>query len=180
MAGRSATGQIRPARTPLVQSGDGQPVDDILLAAGDLRTPAWRLQKPEQPPIALLDYGIQLHDQILQRQPDALTLTLTWSATQPIPGDYTIFVHLVDAQGALIAQGDAPPREGYWPTSHWQPDEAISSHHTLALPDDLPNGAYTLLVGMYDPASGARLVIRTADGAEWPDRAMPIPLTLSR
>jgi len=159
---------------------NGQPVDDILLAAGDLRTPAWRLQKPEQPPIALLDYGIQLHDQILQRQPDALTLTLTWSATQPIPGDYTIFVHLVDAQGALIAQGDAPPREGYWPTSHWQPDEAISSHHTLALPDDLPNGAYTLLVGMYDPASGARLVIRTADGAEWPDRAMPIPLTLSR
>ena len=164
---------------PVPAWANGSPASDILLDAGDLRTPAYRLQKPEYPPIALLQRGIQLHDHAIVAEEDAVALTLLWSTTQPVTGDYTIFVHLVDAQGNLIAQGDAPPRDGYWPTSHWQPEEAVVSRHIIPLPADLPAGDYKLLVGMYDPSSGQRLSIRAADGTEWPDRAMPIPLPLS-
>ena len=166
--------------SPVPAFANGSPAKDIILDAGDLRTPASRLQKPKRPPIALLEDGIQLHEDAILAEKDAVILTLTWSATRPVSGDYTIFVHLVDGQGHLIAQGDAPPRAGYWPTSHWQPDEAVRSRHILALPADLPAGDYTLRVGMYDPGSGARLAIRSADGVEWPDRAMPISLNLSR
>ena len=162
---------------PLPAFANDQPVSDIILDASDLRTPAWRVQKPTQPPIALLEEGIQLHQNAVDVGEDAIHLTLIWSATQPIPADYTIFVHLVDARGELIGQGDAPPRDGYWPTSHWQPGEAVASWHAIALPQNLPPGDYILRVGMYDPASGQRLAIRSADGAEWPDRAMPIPMT---
>lgn len=165
---------------PVPAWANGRPATDIILDAGDLRTPVYRLRKPAYPPIALLDDGIRLQEDAIIAEKDAVILTLTWSATQPIPDDYAIFVHLVDAQGNLIAQGDAPPRDGYWPTSHWQPEEAVASRHIIPLPADLPAGDYKLLVGMYDPASGRRLAIRAAAGTAWPDHAMSIPLPLSR
>jgi hypothetical protein len=41
-----------------------------------------------------------------------LTLTLYWQALNPPKQDYTIFVHLVGPDKALVAQQDAPPLEG--------------------------------------------------------------------
>jgi uncharacterized membrane protein len=80
----------------------------------------------------------------------ALTLTLSWQALREIPVDYTIFVHLVDANGQLVAQQDDNP---WWeipfPTSTWQPGELLQDRHELELPPDLPPGSYTLRVGVY-------------------------------
>ncbi len=166
--------------TPVAAFADEEPVGAVILNGGDLRTPEYRLRKPAFPPIALLDQGIQLHAYAIGIADNDMTADFVWSGTQPVVGDYTIFVHLTDDQGTLIAQGDEPPRDGYWPTSHWQPDESVSSQHNLALPEDLPPGDYTLLIGMYDPESGQRLAIRSTDGIEWPDGAMPIPFTISQ
>ncbi len=164
--------------TPVAAFGNGKPVGSVILAAGDLRTPSSRLRKPLFPPIALLDDGIRLHAYTISTMDGTLEANFVWSTTQPIPKDYTIFVHLLDQQGNLIVQDDAPPRDGFWPTSHWQPEESVNSRHELVLPDDLPSGEYTILVGMYDPKSGERLAISSVDGVEWPDRAMPIPVTI--
>jgi 4-amino-4-deoxy-L-arabinose transferase-like glycosyltransferase len=87
----------------------------------------------------------------------ALDVTLIWDAAGPLPVDYTVFVHLVDEAGQIAAQGDAPPRGGRYPTTTWGAGERFPDPHTLALPADLPPGAYALLVGLYDPLSGARL-----------------------
>ena len=98
--------------------------------------------------------------------PEVLWVTLRWSTDDWLQADYTVFVHLVDAEvdGAAIAQGDGPPLNGRWPTSLWIPGAALDDVHTVPLPDGLTAGTYGLLVGLYDPASGERL--RLPDGRD--------------
>jgi len=95
-----------------------------------------------------------------------LWVTLRWSTGAWLEADYTVFVHLVGAEGgdAAIAQGDAPPLDGRWPTSLWIPGIALDDAHTIPLPDDLAAGSYDLLVGLYDPVTGERL--RLPNGAD--------------
>lgn len=79
-----------------------------------------------------------------------LAVTLHWQALSPIPQNYNVFVHLVNAEGQLITQHDGEP---WWelplPTSTWQPGETLRDRHVLALPPDLPPGTYRLQVGVY-------------------------------
>jgi 4-amino-4-deoxy-L-arabinose transferase-like glycosyltransferase len=165
---------------PLPAFSDGQPVQSIFMDAGDLVSAPGRMKTPETPAIASWDGGIQLHGYQVDVSPDrsALTLTLDWSATQPIPVDYTTFVHLRDQADETLAQGDAPPREGFWPTSHWRTHELVRSTHVIPLPPDLPPGAYRLLVGLYDPANGQRPPAFDAQGAELPERAFVIDVKI--
>ena len=162
---------------PLPVYADGQSVGAVLLDVGDLITPPDRIQHPTEPPIARFGPTIQLHSYNTDLSDTDITLTAIWSATGPVPEDYTIFVHLVDDQGNLIAQNDGPPREGYWPTSHWQPGEAVDSLNRIPLPRPLAPGDYTLLIGMYNPQTGERLAVHEIDGPDLPDRALPLPLT---
>jgi hypothetical protein len=93
-------------------------------------------------------------------------VTLHWSVDGWLESDYTVFVHLVGAEGdeGAIAQGDAPPLGGRWPTSLWLPRVMLDDVHTIPLPEDLRAGTYHLLVGFYDPATGERL--RLPDGRD--------------
>ncbi len=93
---------------------------------------------------------------------EALTLTLYWRALSEQDRSYTVFVHLVNAAGQLVAQHDGPPANGELPTTVWLAGEIIADTHTLPLPADLPAGVYTLRVGLYDPATGQRLPIVSA------------------
>jgi hypothetical protein len=105
----------------------------------------------------------------------AADVTLYWRTSGPIPGDYTLFIHLLDANGVQIAQADAPPLNGDWPTSAWVPGFAFADRHEFGLPPVTPPGRYALRLGFYDPASGARLTALRADGSEWPSDAVVIP-----
>jgi uncharacterized membrane protein len=77
-------------------------------------------------------------------------VTLYWQAAADIPVDYSVFVHLVDEKGQLVAQHDSQP---WWevsvPTSTWKPGEKVLDRHTLSLPANLPPGTYRLQVGVY-------------------------------
>ena len=98
--------------------------------------------------------------------PEVLWVTLRWSVDGRLDSDYTVFVHLVGAEGddVAIAQGDGPPLDGRWPTSLWLPGVTLDDVHTVPLPEDLAAGTYQLLVGLYDPATGERL--RLPDGRD--------------
>jgi len=84
------------------------------------------------------------------RPGDTLPLALFWRPQRPLPQDYVLFVHLLDAGGAKAAQRDTPPLDGSLPTSRWQPGVLIRDDPDLALPSELPPGTYRLVVGMYD------------------------------
>jgi hypothetical protein len=96
------------------------------------------------------------------RPGDALSLTLYWRADDPLPDDYTMFVHVLDTEGRLVAQHDGQPIYGYFPTSQWPPGEVIPDRIAIPLPEDLPPGRYSLIAGMYTWPSLNRLNV--ADG----------------
>jgi hypothetical protein len=93
---------------------------------------------------------------------EIVPLTLYWQASGTPDKEYTVFMHLLDQNGERIAGADAPPVGNYYPTSLWQKGDVIDDVHWLPLPSDLPAGEYQVVVGFYDPLSGARL--QRADG----------------
>lgn len=105
------------------------------------------------------------------RATGALTATLHWQAEAAPAQDYNLFIHLLDNQGIKRAQVDVPPGGPRAPTSIWQPGHYVDWTHTLPLPADLPPGRYWLALGLYDPATFARIPLDSgpADPALPPD-----------
>lgn len=90
-----------------------------------------------------------------------LTMTLTWTALQTPPADYTLFVHLVPESGPLqpLAQVDRQPLDGDYPTSFWTPGEVVTDTLRLDLPAALDVGTYRLVAGLYNLATQQRLPV---------------------
>jgi hypothetical protein len=86
-------------------------------------------------------------------------VTLCWESLAPAALDYTVFVHLYDAQGELVATGDGQPLNGAYPTHLWQPGDRVVDVHLLAAAsgDVSGDGGYQVGVGLYDLGSGLRL-----------------------
>ncbi len=105
---------------------------------------------------------LQRHARSAQRlQPgDWLSLQLVWRADATLPTRYKVFLHLLDGQGRLVAQHDSEPGGGLAPTTGWTPGATVQDRRALILPDQLPQGSYTLIVGLYtedDPAQRLRV-----------------------
>jgi uncharacterized membrane protein len=99
------------------------------------------------------------------RAPDEVSLTLYWQALAgDIPTSYTVFVHLLAEDGRIVAQHDAPPANGARPTHEWLAGEFITDPHTLVWREPDFAGRARLVVGLYDPATGERLL--TTDGRD--------------
>ncbi|MBN1180209.1 MAG: hypothetical protein JXD18_13440 [Anaerolineae bacterium] len=101
-----------------------------------------------------------------------LSLTLYWQALRSMDEDYTLFVHLLGEDGRLLAQHDAPPLGGVYPTSQWVPGDLFTQRVDLSLPPEAPPGTAALLAGMYTypdivrlPVAGDRPYAR--DGLVW-------------
>jgi hypothetical protein len=93
-----------------------------------------------------------------------LALTSFWQAEDASTTPYTVFAQLLDSSGALVAQRDQTPGDGAFPTTSWVEGEVLTDTYRITLPAGLAPGQYTLIVGMYDPTTGARLPATTADG----------------
>jgi hypothetical protein len=78
-----------------------------------------------------------------------LCVELNWRALIKSAGDYTIFVHLVDPNGQVVAQTDLQPQGGFAPTSQWTAGPPLIDRHGLILPDNLAAGEYTVRLGLY-------------------------------
>lgn len=81
---------------------------------------------------------------------ETLTVTLYWRARARMDKSYTVFVHLLDQNGKVVAQEDALPLKGARPTTTWVPNEYLADTYTLALKTDTPRGTYRIEVGWYD------------------------------
>lgn len=99
-----------------------------------------------------------------------LRVTLYWQALEPIPLDYKVFIHLETPDGQVVAQDDAMPVGWTYPTTEWRPGDTIRDTHHIELEPSLPRGDYRLLAGLYDPATGDRLIAYDAQGNAVGDR----------
>ncbi len=127
---------------------------------------------PEQ--AILFDEDIRFADQIVLRGYQFTgnrDLILYWEALAAVPGDYTVFVHIVDEAGSIIAQVDGPPRSGQYPTWVWEAGEIIEDFRQV----DLPVGAHRILVGLYEPATGERIPVFNGED-NLPDNAAELPI----
>src|SRR5947209_20344033 len=85
-------------------------------------------------------------------------MILYWHPTERSLGPpYSVFVHLLGDNGAIVAQRDAVPLNGARPTPTWVPGEYLADSYDIAVPPDASRGQYTLEVGLFDPVSGSRL-----------------------
>lgn len=96
---------------------------------------------------------------------DRVPVVLYWQSTEPVTDDLSVFLHLLDSTGELIWQDDGAAAHGARPTWSWEAGEVIADPHTLTLPQDLPEGEYRLVTGLYDWHTGERLPAVTSDGA---------------
>jgi len=99
-----------------------------------------------------------------------LTATLYWQAVAA-PENLVRFAQLVNADGRVVGQQDAPPDRGQYPTNLWQPGEVVVETVTFAVPASLAPGRYTLHVGVYRPATGERLLL--ANGGDHVEINLP-------
>ena len=62
---------------------------------------------------------------------------------------------LIDNDGAVVAQRDEFPIGALLPPTTWNAGDAKPGFMALSLPADLSPGDYRVVVGVYDPATGA-------------------------
>jgi 4-amino-4-deoxy-L-arabinose transferase-like glycosyltransferase len=95
---------------------------------------------------------------------DRVPLVLYWQAMETSGDDLSIFLHLMGPSGELIWQDDGAAVHGARPTWSWEIGEVVFDPYTLMLPRDLPEGDYSLVVGLYDWQTGERLPATTPGG----------------
>jgi hypothetical protein len=64
-----------------------------------------------------------------------------------------VFVHVVNANGEIVAQSDSQPLNGQYPTSIWSPGEIVVDERFIRL---VP-GTHRIFVGLYRWDTGERL-----------------------
>jgi hypothetical protein len=92
---------------------------------------------------------------------DMLTATLSWEAMAELNEHYVVFIHLISPDGQLVAQHDGAPVGERVPANAWPPGSSIRYPATLTLPDDLPDGNYRPMVGVYLWPDLKRLPVHT-------------------
>lgn len=94
---------------------------------------------------------------------EPLDVDLYWDVHGRPPGNFLLFLHLMDEAGTMVAQRDTHPGTGNYPTGQWQPGERFVDTIRIYVPET----AYTpvtatLSVGLY--ATTYRLGITGPDG----------------
>jgi hypothetical protein len=157
-----APGRYR-LETGLHRPDTGEPVGEAVtldfLSVGGVVDAA---EPPVQAPMARFGDVVTLvsHELAGEVAPgSAATLRLQWqTGPSGFDTDYTVFVHLLDGDGQIVQQWDAPPVGGWYPTSYWDPGEVVVDEHNLAFDPQLPPGNYRLVLGLYR-ADGTRLLL---------------------
>jgi hypothetical protein len=100
-------------------------------------------------PIRLDGYRLTQHDTTWE-------LDLWWEALDDLDRDYTVFVHLVDAEGSLVAQHDHIAGADAYPTSQWRVGLRLRDRFFLEVPGGTCPGC-KIRVGLYTPDAGLPL-----------------------
>jgi hypothetical protein len=139
--------------------------------------PAASLPDPAKPPLARFSGGLVLAGCRVDQAPGERTLrvTLLWQSVAPVTADYTVFTHLLDAQGQQRGQKDSPPAGGARPTTGWAPGEYLADTVEVALTPQAAPGPHTLEIGLYVLASGQRDTIAAPVAGE---TVVRVPVTV--
>lgn len=158
-----------PALRPVHESGGDfvyaiNPYGENLVTSPQtVADPFWRERLP-RPVEADFAGRISLLAYEVREGESRLSLVLYWRCLERMETDYTVFVHLLDAEGNILAQGDSPPVQGHYPTTAWVIGEMVRDEHPLIGPPEAIAQGVRFAVGWYSAEEG-RLGVVTALGA---------------
>ncbi len=156
--------------TELAPTASGNPLSAVMLDVGKF------VAVTPHPPHGTVDYrlgnDIHLLDAQIVRQNGAVHLSSMWSTTATPPEGYTLFVHVLDANGKMIGQADGPPSGGDYPTDWWSPGETIIDDRLLALPPE----ADRVTMGLYRLSDQTRLPVVDNTGLHVPNDEIVLPV----
>jgi hypothetical protein len=164
----------------LVQTGSNVTIDGKAVATTDLDVAELYAQMEGLARMQFLDYrlgsairlvGYELATPNLNPG-DELRLALHWQADARPEAEYTVFVHVLNDAGELVAQRDSMPQDDTLPTIHWPVGLLIDDVHLVSLPPDTPPGEYHVVIGMYTWQTGERLPVHRPNGEEIPNGAI--------
>lgn len=139
-----------------------------LESVGESETIGWLVVEGElSEPVARFGDVVQLvrvDAQDVAHAGETLTVTPHWRFMEAPEFVPSRFAHLVDASGNVVAQADRPLLADFAPPTEVMQGAPIVDTIDLPLPADLAPGEYTLLIGLYNPVDGARLL--TAEGGD--------------
>jgi 6-pyruvoyl-tetrahydropterin synthase related domain len=104
--------------------------------------------------VALLGYDME---PLTTEQGREVFVRLYWQALQPLDVGYASFVEFLagpEEQAFARSDTDIP---GYIPPVNWTSEQYVQDPHYVPIPGDAPPVAYTVRVGLYDPATMERL-----------------------
>jgi 4-amino-4-deoxy-L-arabinose transferase-like glycosyltransferase len=112
---------------------------------------------------------------------EAVPLTVYWEALRPMTANYSVFVHLLGRQRAVVGQVNTYPGLGAWPTTQLQPGDVVADTYRVPVAADADAPSLLRInIGLYrydDPGRPALESIN-ADGARvepWLTTAKLIP-----
>ncbi|MGQ9600991.1 MAG: hypothetical protein ACUVWZ_16485 [Anaerolineae bacterium] len=121
---------------------------------------------------ATLGEIVVLADHSVEKDDGLLKVTLWWKCLEQPERRYTVFLHLYNADGKLVAQKDSQPASNHLPTVFWRRGDVVRDQRAIELPVDMPHGRYTIAVGLYDPQTMVRLPAVAPDGTRWANDAV--------
>ncbi len=86
----------------------------------------------------------------------SIPMNLTWHDAAPLDRSWTVFVHVVDSRGVVIANTSEQPLAGRFPTDAWEVNDWIEDPKHIDLTGVAP-GRYQVRVGLYDSQTNERL-----------------------
>jgi 4-amino-4-deoxy-L-arabinose transferase-like glycosyltransferase len=114
-----------------------------------------QLPRPYSQSVEAVFSGVHLRGFSYEQIGSTLLITPSWDIQVDRPGEVRSFVHVLDAQGTIVAQLDTPIDDGMFAT--WQAGQQFGTPMPVGLPADLLAGRYQVVLGLYTPADGARL-----------------------
>ena len=96
----------------------------------------------------------------------SLQVATRWQALAAPAEDYTLFTHLLGADGSLVAQVDGQPQGGLQPTGSWPVGAQFTERVALQLPLTVQPGSYAVQVGWYRLDTLERLTVDGSGGLQ--------------
>ena len=111
--------------------------------------------------LALLDITF---DRESYQAGDTAVVEIRWHTAVATDAYPALFMHLLDEEGELLAQLDAPAGPLGYPAAAWPLDMMVRDVRAFPLPADLPAGEYALAVGLYEVENGVRWLAELETG----------------
>jgi len=127
---------------------------------GDLRLfPIGQIEHRSSPPdsfVASWPGEVQLISATVASEAGVPVLDLDWFVGGLIDPEVTVFIHVLNEAGQVVAQADGDLVGGYVPIGLWQPNDRVQERRVLSA-EDLSAGKYTVVVGLYDRSTQQRV-----------------------